>query len=232
MSGALDYPLSLALEDFVPVILTGIGATLLLGPLRAHSASAGRTGTAGTALVFLGGLSKATWKLLVALDGPDIQVLNKALFPCLSAGFLLLAHALLTLPAAGEHGPEAVRRTPPLWGFAAVWAATGAAGLLLTSTAPHMVLTIVAVTVCAVRLILLARSHGDSVAAAAGGLWITGMYVLGPLAARPDQSVALQWVEQSANTLTQGAFVLLAWRLTRCRRATRSTAPSSPLSSG
>ncbi|MFJ7270395.1 hypothetical protein ACIQV3_27805 [Streptomyces sp. NPDC099050] len=229
MSGALDYPLSLALEDFVPVILTGIGATLLIGPLRAHSMTAGRTATAGTALVLLGGLSKATWKLLVALDGPDLQVLNKALFPCLSAGFLLLAHALLTLPAAREREPEPVRTTPPLWGFAVVWAATGAAGLLLTSTAPSMVLTIVAVTVCAVRLILLARSHGDTVAAAAGGLWITGMYVLGPLAARPDQSVALQWVEQSANTLTQGALVLLAWRLTKHRRTTRSAElPSSP----
>ncbi|MGW1771409.1 hypothetical protein [Streptomyces sp. NPDC002104] len=227
MSGSLDYPLSLALEDFVPVILTGAAATLLIGPLRAHSASAGRTATAGAFLVFLGGLSKAAWKLLVALDGPDIHVLNKALFPCLSAGFLLLAHALLTLPAGGEREPQPVRRTPPLWGFGAAWAATGAAGLLLTSTAPHMVLTIVAVTVCAVRLILLARSHGDSPAAAAGGLWITGMYVLGPLASRPDQSVALQWLEQSANTLTQGALVLLAWRLAKHRR----TAPSTGLSS-
>ncbi|MFD3807653.1 hypothetical protein ACFWSF_26080 [Streptomyces sp. NPDC058611] len=233
MSGALDYPLSLAVEDFVPVVLTGVGAVLLTGPLRGHSARTGRAAVAGTVLVFLGGLSKATWKLVVALDGPDIQALNKALFPCLSAGFLLLAHALLTLPADGSD-PASVRRPPPLWGFAAVWAATGAAGLLLASTAPHMVLTIVAVTVCAVRLILLARSHGDGVAAAAGGLWLTGMYALGPLAARPDQSVALQWVEQSANTLTQGAFVLLAWRLTKHRRAARTPSPlsSSSLPSG
>ncbi|MFG2972488.1 hypothetical protein ACGFYY_05720 [Streptomyces sp. NPDC048331] len=226
MSGALDYPLSLAVEDFVPVVLTGVGAVLLTGPLRGHGVRTARTAVAGTALIFLGGLSKATWKLVVALDGPDLHTLNGTLFPCLSAGFLLLAHALLTLPADG-HDPASVRRPPPLWGFAAVWAATGAAGLLLASTAPYMVLTIVAVTVCAVRLILLARSHGDSVAAAAGGLWLTGMYVLGPLAARPDQSVALQWVEQSANTLTQGAFVLLAWRLAKHRRAARTPSPLS-----
>lgn len=231
MSAALDYPLSLAVEDFVPVLLTGVGAALLTGPLRRHGVRTGRAAAAGTALIFLGGLSKAVWKLVVALHGPDVQALNKALFPCLSAGFLLLAHALLTLPADGS-GPASVRRPPPLWGFAAVWAATGAAGLLLASTAPPMVLTIVAVTVCAVRLILLARSHGDSTAAAAGGLWLTGMYVLGPLAARPDQSVALQWVEQSANTLTQGAFVLLAWRLAKHRRGARTPAPSPSLSSG
>ncbi|MFE1231722.1 hypothetical protein [Streptomyces sp. NPDC058745] len=226
MSGTLDYPLALAVEDFVPVVLTGLGAALLTGPLRRHSARTGLTGTVGTALILLGGLSKAVWKLVVALDGPDLQVLNKALFPCLSAGFLLLAHALLTLPAARGPEPAGGRRTPPLWGFAAAWTATGVVGLLLTSTAPHMVLTIVAVTLCAVRLILLARSDRDAVAATAGGLWLTGMYVLGPLAARPDQSVALQWVEQSANTLTQGAFVLLAWRLARRRRTDTSPAPS------
>ncbi|WP_411104265.1 hypothetical protein [Streptomyces sp. cmx-4-9] len=227
MSGALDYPPALAVEDFVPVLLTGVGAVLLTGPLRGHAVRTGRTAVAGTALIFLGGLSKATWKLVVALDGPDVQTLNKALFPCLSAGFLLLAHALLTLPADGS-APASVRRPPPLWGFAALWAATGAAGLLSASTAPSMVLTVVAVTVCAVRLVLLARSYGDGAAAAAGGLWLTGMYVLGPLAARPDQSVALQWVEQSANTLTQGAFVLLAWRVAKHRRGARIPAPSPP----
>ncbi|MCX5410227.1 hypothetical protein OHA37_00395 [Streptomyces sp. NBC_00335] len=228
MSAALDYPLSLAVEDFVPVLLTGAGAALLIGPLRTLRPRTGRTAAAGTALILLGGLSKAVWKLLVALDGPDVQAMNKALFPCLSFGFLLLAHALLTLPSNGP-GDPARRTPPPLWGFAALWSATGAAGLALRSTAPHMVLTIVAVTVCGVRLILLARAHGDTAAAAAGGLWLTGMYVLGPLAARPDQSVALQWVEQSANTLTQGAFVLLAWRLEKRLRAASSLS-SSPTS--
>lgn len=227
MSAGLDYPLSLAVEDFVPVLLTGAGAALLIGPLRSHGARTARTAAAGTALVLLGGLSKATWKLLVAMDGPDVAFMNKALFPCLSAGFLLLAHAVLTLPTDGRD-PAAGRRPPPLWGLAAVWLAAGAAGLLLRSTAAHLVLAIMAVTVCAVRLILLARSDGDIPAAAAGGLWLTGMYALGPLAARPDQSVALQWVEQSANTLTQGAFVLLAWRLAKRRRAVPSSPSPSP----
>ncbi|MGW0364670.1 hypothetical protein [Streptomyces sp. NPDC002990] len=231
MSAGPDYPLSLAVEDFVPVVLTGVGAALLIGPLRKHGArTAARTAAAGTALVLLGGLSKATWKLLVALDGPDVQGMDKALFPCLSAGFLLLAHAVLTLPPDGR-GPGAGRRPPPLWGLASLWLAAGAAGLLLGSTVPNMVVAIVAVSVCGVRLILLARSDGDIPAAVAGGLWLSGMYVLGPLAARPEQSVALQWVEQSANTLTQGAFVVLAWRLAKRRRdLVSSSSPSSPAS--
>ncbi|MFD3682878.1 hypothetical protein [Streptomyces sp. NPDC058613] len=217
MSAALDYPLSLAVEDFVPVVLTGAGAALLTLPLRRCGPGTGRAAAAGAVLVFLGGMSKATWKLVVALDGPDITVMNKALFPLLSAGFLLLAYALLALNPDNDASADG-RRRPPLWAWAALWAAVGAAGLVLGSTAPSLVLTIVAVTLCGVHLILLARSLGDFPAAAAGGLWLAGMYALGPLAARPDQSVALQWVEQSANTATQAAFLFAAWRLVRRHR--------------
>ncbi|MFD3869441.1 hypothetical protein [Streptomyces sp. NPDC058623] len=225
MSAALDYPLSLALEDFVPVILTGTGAALLTVPLRRFGTRTGRAGRAGAALVFLGGLSKATWKVIVALDGPDITFMDKALFPTLSAGFLLLAYALSAMKPVGA--PAAESRRPPLWAWAALWAAVGAAGAALGSTAPSLVLTIVAVTLCGVRLILLARAQGDVPSAAAGGLWLAGMYALGPLAARPDQSVALQWVEQSANTATQAAFLFAAWRLVRrYRSVSPSPAPS------
>ncbi|MEU7282255.1 hypothetical protein AB0A69_26280 [Streptomyces sp. NPDC045431] len=206
----MDYPVALALEDFVPVVLTGVAAARLVRPVG-RAVPRGRTvAAAGAALVFAGGLSKAGWKLTVALDGPDIQPLNKALFPLLALGFLLLAHALLSVPVAA--GPQA-SRTPPLWGFAVTWAAAAAGSLALRTTMPLMVLTIAAVTVCGVRLILLARAAGESRAAAATGVWLLGTYALGPLAARPDQSVALQWVEQSCNTLTQAALVYAAWRL-------------------
>ncbi|MER7106918.1 hypothetical protein [Streptomyces sp. NPDC000229] len=207
---AVDYPVALALEDFVPVVLTGVAAARLVVPIGRAAPRARAVAATGAALVFAGGLSKAGWKLTVALDGPDIQPLNKALFPLLALGFLLLAHALLSMPlhdGPGEH------RLPPLWGFAVAWTAAAAGSLALRSTLPLMVLTVAAVTVCGVRLILLARSAGEPRAATATGLWLLGTYALGPLATRPDQSVALQWVEQSCNTLTQAALLYAAWRL-------------------
>ncbi|UGY91946.1 hypothetical protein [Streptomyces gobiensis] len=211
MEYALEYPVSLALEDFVPVVLTGVAAARLVKPIGRAAPRARTVAATGAALVFAGGLSKAGWKLTVALDGPDIQPLNKALFPLLALGFLLLAHALLSAPLTGDT-PRA-RRSPPLWGFAVTWTAAAIGSLALRSTLPLMVLTIAAVTVCGVRLILLASSAGEPRAATATGLWLLGTYALGPLAARPDQSVALQWVEQSCNTLTQAALVYAAWRL-------------------
>jgi hypothetical protein len=215
MSAAVDYPVSLALQDFVPVVLTGAGAILLVRPIARTVPRAAPTALAGAVLLLAGGLSKAVWKLVVALDGPDVQPMNKALFPLLALGFLLLAHALLSLPSPVPSPRGTTRRTPPLWGFAAAWTLFAALSVVLRSTLPVMVLTVAAVTVCGVRLILLARPAGDTGAASAAGLWLLGMYVLGPLAGRPDQSVALQWVEQSCNTLTQAALLVTAVRLAR-----------------
>lgn len=209
---AVEYPVALALEDFVPVVLTGVAAARLVSPIGRAVPRARPVAATGAALVFVGGLSKAGWKLTVALDGPDIQPLNKALFLLLALGFLLLAHALLSMPLAGNGAPDA-RRTPPLWGFAVTWATAAAGSLALRTTMLLLVLTIAAVTVCGVRLILLARAAGESRAATATGVWLLGTYALGPLAARPEQTVALQWVEQSCNTLTQAALVYAAWRL-------------------
>ncbi|WP_328551499.1 hypothetical protein [Streptomyces sp. NBC_00358] len=214
MSAPVDYPVALALQDFMPVVLTGVGAACLIRPVARAAPRATATAATGTGLILAGGLSKAIWKLVVSLGGPDAQPMNKALFPLLSAGFLLLAHALLSLPSPVA-SPRGTDRVPPLWGFAATWALLGAVSLFLASSLPVMVLTVAAVTVCGVRLILLARAAGDTPAASAAGLWLLGMYVLGPLAARPDQSVALQWAEQSCNTLTQTALLLAALRTAR-----------------
>ncbi|HEY9328658.1 MAG TPA: hypothetical protein VIS09_10540 [Streptomyces sp.] len=229
----LDYPVSLAVEDFVPVLLTACAAVRLVAP----AARTGRTGrtlaVSATVLIAAGGLSKAGWKLIVALDGPDLQLFNKALFPLLSAGFLLLALALLRFGLPGAPQPRGGEpsgvRLPRV--FAGLWAVVAGASAAFASTAPVMALTIAAVTVCAVRLILLARAAGDTLAASAAGFWLLGMYVLGPLASRPDQSVALQWVEQSCNTLTQAAALLAAWRLAPvlcAQAAAPGTPPSTP----
>ncbi|OLT33468.1 hypothetical protein BJF79_34635 [Actinomadura sp. CNU-125] len=65
-----------------------------------------------------------------------------------------------------------------------------------------------------------ARRAGDPLATPLFAAWLAGQYVLGPLAARADQSVALQWVEQTCNTLAQAAFAFAAWRLGTTTRTT------------
>ncbi|MEU8804389.1 hypothetical protein [Spirillospora sp. NPDC048819] len=187
-----DYPVPLAVEDFVPVALTALGIAALRHrhPLVLPAAF----------LVVSGGFAKATWKLIVALDGPDLQWLYHALFPLLATGFTLLVFAL-------TRGRWRAALPVPL--IAAL-----AASAALRDTWPAMVWTIAAVTVVAVLLALDARRR-DPLTAALFTLWLAAQYLLGPMAARAEQSIALQWAEQSCNTLAQAAFALAAWRLAR-----------------
>ncbi|WP_067831806.1 hypothetical protein [Actinomadura kijaniata] len=214
-----DYPVALAVEDFVPVVLTTTGVVLLVPYIGARfGPRAARIALLAGACAGAGGFAKAAWKLVVALDGPDLAWLEGALFPLLLVGFTLLARALYPEPAARAHRALA----SALAAFPVLGLAASAA---LRDTWPAMVLAIAAVSVAAVRLALLGRAEGDRAASALFGLWLTGQYVLGPLAARPDQTVALQWVEQGCNTLTQAAFAYAAWRLSQTVRVKEPVTP-------
>ncbi|MFC9971082.1 hypothetical protein ACFVH6_09300 [Spirillospora sp. NPDC127200] len=214
-----DYPVALAAEDFVPVALTAAGA-LLLAPYAGarFGPRAARTTLLAGAVAGTGGLCKATWKLVVALGGPDLAWLESLLFPLLLIGFSLLARSLYPDPVLPLHRALA-------YALAAIPAIGLVASALVRDTWPAMVLAILAVSVVAVRLALLGRAEDDTTSSALFGVWLTGQYVLGPLAARPDQTVALQWVEQGCNTLTQAAFAYAAWRLARTARTKEPAFP-------
>jgi hypothetical protein len=195
-----DYPVALAAEDFVPVALTALGMAMLRHRHPLVPAAA--------ALVVAGGFGKATWKLVVALGGPDLPWLRGALFPLLAIGFTAFAYAL-----------SRESRRPPHPAVLAVPAMTALAmSAVLRDTWPALLWTIVAVTAAAVLLARSAARAGDPLAATLFGLWLAGQYLLGPMAARAEQSVPLQWVEQSCNTLAQAAFAFAAWHLTRTTR--------------
>ncbi|GAA3447605.1 hypothetical protein [Planomonospora venezuelensis] len=204
---AVDYPAALAVEDFVPVLLTTAGVLLLAR--RAGPAAAARRIVAAAALIGAGGLGKAVWKLVMALDGPDLPWLEALLFPLLTLGFGLLAWTL-----AAPDGPA------PRWVAVLVPGLTLACALgavLSGRTIPMLVSASVFATVCGVHLIAAARRQGDPLAAGLFGVQLLGFFVLGPLAARPDQTVALQWAEQLCNTAAQAAFAVAAFRLGRMR---------------
>lgn len=216
MSAALDYPVSLAVEDFVPVAFTTCGV-LLLRRL---------TGTPGVlvaaVLIGAGGFAKATAKLIVALDGPDVVWLRGLLFPLLTLGFALLYLELTRPPGAGvSRGRAGVA--------AAIVTACAVAAVLLADVLPMLVSTTVFATLTAVHLIGRARSGGDTRTAVLFGAQLAVFFVLGPLGAREDQTVTLQWIEQLTNTAGQAAFLLGAFRLTG--RARGEVVPADPVRS-
>jgi hypothetical protein len=216
---------ALALEDFVPVVLTAIGLSFVVTMLRRIHPASGSWAALGTTLIVTGGLCRASWKLLAALGGPDVTILFLALYPLLAVGYLLLAMALwgasqarsgrrarlhpavpaiialaVLVPATLALAPGGGRILPLLWLF------TATGGSIVTS-------------------LLLARWARGLGRPGIAALFLVSLAVtlgLNGLARAEVQSEPLQWAEQLLNTLNQGLFMLAALRL---ERATRPDAP-------
>jgi hypothetical protein len=189
----------LALDDFVPVVLAGVGAVWL-----ARTTGRDRA-LLGAVLVLAGGLCKASWKLVLATTGDDVPHVDELLFCLLAPGFALLAAALLADVRSAQAATVSRGADAPV-------GMTVVAALVLRSTGPLLALTVVASTATGVLAILSARRRDDSTAALLFAVQLVMAYALVPLAGS-GQSLAHQWWEQSLNTLGQGAFALGAWRL-------------------
>ena len=198
----LRYPLSLALLDYAPVVLTLAGQWLLLAALPQAFAPVEGWALAGAAMMFAGGCLKATWKTIIAATQRDIRWMEHALFPLLAPGAALFAWAVLQASrqasAAGAFGTGTV--AIPLLASLALLA-------LSFPRLPHskkwflplIALLTVAMGVVAVCSALLARGAGDTLAA---GLFIAGFAASLVTAglSRRAATINAQWVMEFANT--------------------------------
>lgn len=199
-----EYNVLLALEDFVPVVLAGVGCVLLAEVAGRSLPPTRVVARLGGLLIVLGGLSKATWKLLVAGPCVDVPLLEQALFPLLATGFMLLSWSLLSVLRG---------RVVPWWSFALVLGIAVVAALGVGGTAPLLVVAALGAVAVATYGFLLARRAEDPVAAALFVVYAVATLVLPPLAAKPEQTLAAQWAEQLTNSVAQGAFAFASWRL-------------------
>lgn len=221
----IDYSVAIALEDFVPVALAFAGCVLLAIQCRRRSATLWAPALVGAIAVGTGGAAKAVWKLIRALDGPDLKWLAGALFPCLSLGFCLLAWALLhherierndwvrgePLGSPAVTVPLAVASGAALLGFA-ISAATSWSRAWVVPLIACVTLADLAVIVLCVRAGRLRQSW---LIGAAFVVNFFGVLGLTRLSGVDRQTIALQWVEQTVNTLGSAAFLFGAWLLGR-----------------
>jgi hypothetical protein len=216
-----EYGLALALEDFVPVLLAGAG-TVVLGQYAGRVLPAVRIpALLAGALVFLGGLAKATWKLLVASEPcRNYPFLENMLFPCLAFGFAGIACALY---GVWRH------QQAPWWPFLVLPVIGAAAAIAVWDTWPLLIVAAIGAVFVGALAIRLSLRDGDKLGAALFVVYIVGTLVLPPLAGRPNQSESLQWGEQSTNTIVQLSFLLGALRLLR---RTPDSATPDPTSVG
>ncbi|WP_436529401.1 hypothetical protein [Actinoplanes sp. HUAS TT8] len=198
----MEYPIILAVEDFVPTFL-GLFGFALLGRL-APTFAARRAGLAGAVLIGLGGVSKCLWKLLYAADVGDFAVLQQALFPLMAAGACLLAWSLAVTIRRG-------RRTQS-WGFIVFYLLGVGASIASGSLHPTFVVATFGVTAVSVLGAIVAGRYRQ--------WWAISFFVLGlvlvtslvPLRqSAQHETLAYQWLEQSLNTSAQALLLIAAY---------------------
>jgi hypothetical protein len=205
----MDYPIILAVEDFVPVVFGSVGFALLAR--TAPTATARTAGVAGAILIGAGGIAKCLWKLGYAAGAGDWTLLEQSLFPLMAAGATLLSWALAVTVRQG-------RRTH-FWPFALAFLLCVAGSVSAGSLDPLFVAATFGVTAVSVL--------GAVIAGRRKQWWAVSLYMLGlvlvmglvPLRSSDEHhTLAFQWLEQSINTAAQGCLLVAAWLTLRATR--------------
>ena len=106
----------MAIVDFTPVLLFFLAAVVLQRDLYNKMVKgAFALLAAGSIMVFTGGLYKAVWKLLYALNICNFEALDIAMFPLQAPGFLLVFLGLTSLKKKDFGAPTALAVAPVLY---------------------------------------------------------------------------------------------------------------------
>lgn len=225
-----EYTLALALEDFIPVIFSSLGLFFVSRMVDRVDARLGRMAFLGWILITVGGILKATWKLVMALTNAQTnQVwLDKGMFIWMSAGFTLVAFALWYM---GEIR-SGMKRPGRIWLGPLVVLGLSLIAILFTgfpdltiNTWRFILLGVMTIGNVVMVILLIQRSRRMNLNSLAI-LFLVNIvivFILSGLARIPDQTIPLQWTEQLLNTLAQGAFTYAAWKLAQAVEAAKIT---------
>lgn len=221
------YSVPLALEDFLPVILSAFGLYLLAGMITKMDESCKSMAYLGFVLVTLGGLSKAIWKLIFAISEgqTNIIMMDNALFFCLSTGFIFTAFALMYSQGnlSGRGRPNNIWLIPAALASITLVTAFGISVTMYDPTREgrqmwFFILLGMTTIFNFLALGLAIRQSRQQKQWLALGLFVVNLsavIILQGLARAAEQTEALQWIEQIVNTIAQAGFVYAVWLLSQ-----------------
>jgi hypothetical protein len=185
-----SYSIGLALVDFVPNIAFLVGAYFLVRiAAMAKSIRCSRMVMAGALLIALGGILKATWKLIYASGAGDLRLMSEIQFVLVAPGFLAVLVAVILI---------ARRRVnlsiPPMMAIAA-WKIPFLFIMTLTSLGAQGILTYISIR------------RGAKLAAAGFAIAFMGLLAMGGMASA-EQTIEMQWVEEGINSAGQIGFMV------------------------
>ncbi|MDH3621509.1 MAG: hypothetical protein OER91_11480 [Gammaproteobacteria bacterium] len=219
-----NYTLGLALFDYLPVIAAGFGLYLIC------KYCAGLAGYEGIWIILIpiialtGGVLKASWKLIWALEQVNYSWMSDQLFFFLASAYVLMAVLVVrSLRAAAQNRSLASRWwLLPLQIIVVMLA--GAFYLKTTADGRAWSVLLLAMLSLANLVFLLTlvghswkKANWLAVAAFVSNLVLS--YTLVGLA-RMDQTAQLQWIEEFLNLANNSLLAIGAWSLIRGARQT------------
>lgn len=212
----MEYTFSLALVDFLPVTFTAIGLYFIYRMVVHINALQGNVAALGALLTVAGGFFKALWKLLMASSGGtiDINWMEDGLFVFMAPGYTLLAWSVWQTVRSVQG-----KKTFNTWLAPAIIIAVMFAGSFYLYTSnpvspawERVLLGVMVLATVITGILLIAFSFRQKLSLA-GWLFIinlVGIFLLNGLARMDEQTIALQWIEESINTVSWLCFAVAA----------------------
>ena len=215
----MNYTLPLALVDFLPVLFTAIGLVNIARIVGHISRTHGRVALVGAVLTVAGGFLKALWKLIMASsDGTvDIRWLDTGLFVWMAPGYVLLFWSVWQVVRGVNRKPMLNASLVPM-GFIILMLAGSGYLYAANPDSPaweRVLLSVMVLATFATGILLIVFGFRQKLPLV-GWLFIVnlvGFFLLNGLARMDEQTITLQWIEESINTVSWLCFALAARKL-------------------
>ena len=189
----MDFTVSMALVDYIPVIFFAIAAVILLRDLyNKMSKGAFALFAAGVIDVTIAGALKATWKLLYAMGACNFEALDAMFFPVQSIGFLLAGIGILAMLVHKQAKNGLLAVAPPVFAGTFVFV-----GLMVTG------LGIMDAVLC----ILAAKLKKTALIAVFAISFVCSL-CMGYLSSQDFAQASMNWIAEGVNVVGQGTLLL------------------------
>lgn len=215
-----NYTLGLALFDYLPVIAAGFGLYLVCKYCASIGQYSGAWIIIIPAIALTGGVFKASWKLLYAVQTIDYRWMSELLFFFLASSYLLMATLVVSSFRAASKG-KSLKSTwwySPMTMAAIVIASALYLKLSIDGKAwSILLLATLSIANLITLIFLIAHAFKRRVWIASGAFLcnLVLSYVLVGLARIPEQTAELQWIEEALNLANNSLMAVGAWFLVR-----------------
>ena len=210
----MEYTLSLAIFNYLPVFATLAGQIIIFRIIK------NRTGIlnwgftiVAVVMIFIAGIAKANWKLIMVVNMQDIVILKKLLFMGLAPGFTIFAFAIWNVKRISDNKNESKKWFIPIL----IILLFGAISIYMFSIDKKWSLPLITlVTISNFIFFFICFKIGRSINLKLWPWLFILSYILSLAMAGisvQEQTLTLQWIEEIVNATGTCLFALASWKL-------------------